>query len=204
MLFRSLFITEMYSRIPVYKGTIDNVIGVIHEKDFFKMLMSGGNSIRNIITDVLYIPELKLIHEVLHEMQRKKMHMAIVLDQYGGTKGIVTMEDVIEELVGEIYDENDEIVQLVKPLGDNSYEVSGELSIADLIEKLDLPEQVIDSDSTSVGGWMMEVFEKIPDEGDTIQCGIFDITVLDVDIQRVAKIKLTIKKDDKKTEETEE
>lgn len=189
---KEIFLNEMYSRIPVFEDTIDNIIGVIHQKDFFKMLLGGGASIQNIITDALYIPELKLIHEVLQEMQKNKIHMAIVLDQYGGTKGIVTLEDIIEELVGEIYDENDEIIQTVKLLDDGSFEISGELSIADMIETLNLPAGSVESDSNSVGGWVMEIFEKIPITGDTIVSGIFNITVLEVDDQRIVKIKLKI------------
>lgn len=189
---KEIFLNEMYSRIPVFEDTIDNIIGVIHQKDFFKMLLGGGTSIQNIITDALYIPELKLIHEVLQEMQKNKIHMAIVLDQYGGTKGIVTLEDIIEELVGEIYDENDEIIQTVKLLDDGSFEISGELSIADMIETLNLPAGSVESDSNSVGGWVMEIFEKIPIAGDTTGSGIFNITVLEVDEQRIVKIKLKI------------
>ncbi|MEG0615266.1 MAG: transporter associated domain-containing protein, partial [Oscillospiraceae bacterium] len=178
-------------RLPVYDKTIDNIVGVINEKDFFKLIMSGEKSIESIITNTLYISDLRLISEVLRDMQKEKIHMAIVVDQYGGTQGIVTMEDIIEELVGEIYDENDEVVHTLVKVSDGIFEVSGELSIDDMLEQLELPLNLIDSESTSVGGWIMELFGKIPTEDDEISSGIFTIKVLKMTDQKVDLVKIS-------------
>ncbi|MBZ4671465.1 MAG: Hemolysins containing domain [Oscillospiraceae bacterium] len=187
-----LFLNEMYSRMPVYEKSIDKIIGIINEKDFFKMRAGGGNSIEGIISKTLYFSELRPISEVLREMQKKKIHLAVVLDQYGGTQGIVTMEDIIEELVGEIYDENDEITPMLKKVSDNVYEVSAELSIYDMLEELELPEDIIESSSTSMGGWAMELFGRIPEEGDVITDGIFKVTVLKTDEQRILLLRVEV------------
>ena len=191
---RDVFISEKYSRLPVYDKSIDNIIGIVHEKEFFGLLVSGGKILSDIICDVLYIPQTKRISEILLEMQKKKIHMAIIIDEYGGTLGIVTLEDIIEELVGEIYDENDEIILPVISLGDNRYSVSADVSINDMLEYMELPVGLIESDSTSVGGWVMELFERIPDAGDRISSGIFDITVGKVDEQRIESLTVTVSK----------
>lgn len=189
---RDVFLREKFSRLPVYDKSIDNIIGIIHEKEFFSLLVNAGKIIGDIISDVLYIPQTKRISEVLLEMQKAKLHMAIVMDEYGGTLGIVTMEDIIEELVGEIYDENDEVILPVITLDANSYRVSAELSINDMLEYMELPDGLIESDSTSVGGWVMELFERIPDAGDRITSGIFDITVDKVDEQRIESLTVAV------------
>ncbi len=193
------FITDMYSRLPVFEKTIDNIVGVITNKSFFKLINDGGSDIDSIIQDVIHISDLKLISEALREMQKKKMHMAVVMDQYGGTKGIITMEDIIEELVGEIYDENDEIIPNFTKTAENTYEVSGELSIGDMLDNLDLPENTIESSSNSVGGWVMELLGHIASEGETAQSGAFKITVLKTCEQKIQTVRLEIS-----TESTDE
>ncbi len=197
---KTTFLNEMYSRLPVYEKTIDNIIGIIHTKDFFRMLESGSEDIRSIIQKPLYISELRPISEILKEMQRTKLHMAIVMDQYGGTMGIVTLEDIIEELVGEIYDENDEVVTMITTLGENTYEVLCDLSVADMLEQLGLPDDAIETESATVGGWVLELFGVIPQKDEAIQSGIFRITVLEQAEQRILKIRLEI---DTKEEEQE-
>ena len=189
---KELFFTEMYSRLPVYDKSIDNIVGVITSKDFFRMLDQGGQDIGTIMQDVLRISEFKRISEVLRSMQRTKLHLAVVLDQYGGTAGIVTMEDIIEELVGEIYDENDEVESPVTQIGENTYEVSGELSTSDLCEKLSLPENAIESASVSVGGWAMELFGHMPQPGEQITSGRFELTVLKMTDQKIQSVRLRI------------
>ena len=118
--------------------------------------------------------------------------MAIVMDQHGGTQGIITMEDIIEELVGEIYDENDEISTSITQIDENEYEVSGEYSLNNMLEELDLPDDSIESSANSVGGWIMEILGHIPEENETIEYGFFKITVLSVNEQSIEKIKLQI------------
>lgn len=189
---KSLFIDEMYSRLPVYDKSLDNIIGMITNKRFFKMLAQGGNDITEIIQDVAHFSDLKLISEALRDMQRSKTHLAVVLDQYGGTKGIVTLEDIIEELVGEIYDENDEVIPSIVKISENKYEVSGDLSISDMLDQLGLDEDMIESTYTSVGGWVTELLEHIPEQNETAEYGAFKITVLQVKEQSVEKIRLII------------
>ena len=199
---REIFLTEFYSRIPVYEKNIDNIIGIITYKDFFKKVVGQKSDISGIIQEVLHISDLKLISEALKEMQSRKTHMAIVMDQYGGTKGIITMEDIIEELVGEIYDENDEVITTFQKISDNVYEVSGGLSINDMIEKLDINNEIVTSANTA-GGWIMELMGHIPAENETIQTDIFKITVISADEQTVNKIRieLIIPEEDDEAEE---
>lgn len=198
-----VFIKERYTRLPVYEETVDNIVGLINEKDFFALVTrsEGTPSIESIIQKALYVSEMKLISEVLYEMQRSKIHMAIVKDQYGGTSGIVTMEDIIEELVGEIYDENDEVVNSVVEVGEHIYEVQADISINDMLEKMGLPDDLIETDSNSAGGWAMELFGRIPETGDTITTGIFTVTVLEADEQSVSRIGIKLDVPEEKDEE---
>ena len=192
---KEIFLKERYSRLPVYDKNIDNIVGILNEKDFFALYTQNGvkpNSVTSIIQKALYISEMKPISEVLYEMQRTKIHMAIVKDQYGGTSGLVTLEDIIEELVGEIYDENDEIIQSVVSVGENMYEIMADLSLSDMLEKLELPEDIIKSESNTVGGWVMELFDCIPEKNASVKDGIFTVTVIDSDDQSVSRIGLKI------------
>lgn len=199
---KEIFITEMYSRLPVYEKSLDDIVGMITNKAFFKMLTEGGNDIRDIIQDVTHIADTKLINETMRDMQRSKVHLAVVTDQYGGTKGIVTLEDIIEELVGEIYDEDDEIVSSARMISENKYEVAGDMSISRLLEQLDLDDELIQTDYTSVGGWVTDVMEHIPESGETAETGIFRITAAVVNEQTVEKVILEIL-DVRDEEETE-
>ena len=199
-----IFIRDRYTRLPVYENSIDNIIGLINEKDFFALIIgSEGKSvnIEGIIQKALYVSEMKLISEVLYEMQRAKIHMAIVKDQYGGTSGIVTMEDIIEELVGEIYDENDEVINNVVEVAEHMYDVQADMSINDMLEELELPDDLIETESNTVGGWVMELFGRIPEEGDSITQGIFTITVLESDEQSVSKVGIRLDIPDQKQED---
>lgn len=186
------FLTDMYSRLPVYEKNIDNIIGVITNKSFFRLMNENKENISDIIQEIIHISDLKLISEALKEMQKSKMHMAVVMDQYGGTKGIITLEDIIEELVGEIYDENDEIIAHFVKTGDNEYEVSGELSVSDMLENLDMPEDKIECSGNSVGGWIMELLGHVAVENETVQSDIFKMTVLSMEDQKILKIRLEI------------
>ena len=201
-----IFIRDRYTRLPVYEETVDNIVGLINEKDFFALVtrpegIPAGAGIEGIIQKALYVSEMKLISEVLYEMQRSKIHMAIVKDQYGGTSGIVTMEDIIEELVGEIYDENDEVIDSVVEVAENTYDIQADTSISDMLEKLGLPNDLIETDSNSVGGWVMELFGRIPENGDTITTGIFTVTVLEADEQSVSKVGIKLDVPEEKEDE---
>ncbi|MBD5139799.1 MAG: HlyC/CorC family transporter [Ruminococcus sp.] len=199
-----IFIRDRYTRLPVYEETVDNIVGLINEKDFFALVTRPEGApagIEGIIQKALYVSEMKLISEVLYEMQRSTIHMAIVKDQYGGTSGIVTMEDIIEELVGEIYDENDEVIDSVVEVAENTYDIQADTSISDMLEKLGLPNDLIETDSNSVGGWVMELFGRIPENGDTITTGIFTVTVLEADEQSVSKVGIKLDVPEEKEDE---
>lgn len=200
---KDIFLTEMYSRLPVYEKSVDNIIGIITNKNFFRLVNEGKEDISEIIQDVIHLSDLKLISEALKEMQKNKMHMAVVLDQYGGTKGIITLEDIIEELVGEIYDENDEVIDTFVKTGENEYEVSGELSIGDLLENLGLPENEIESSGNTVGGWVMELLGHVAEEGETAESGAFRLTVISVEDKKIQKIRLVISTADEEEDSKE-
>ncbi len=185
---KELFSSEMYSRLPVYEKSLDDIIGIITNKAFFKMLVEGRSDIRSIIQEVPHIADSKLISEAMKDMQRSKVHLAVVIDQYGGTKGIITLEDIIEELVGEIYDEDDEIIASVVKLADDRYEVAGDLSISDMLEQIGLDDDMVDTECTSVGGWVTDVMEHIPDAGETAETGRFRLTAKEVSEQTVDKV----------------
>ena len=186
---KNVFLTEMYSRLPVYEKNIDNIVGIITQKDFFKMISENRSDIQNIIQDVVFISEFKLINDALHEMQRSKTHMSVIIDQYGGTKGIITMEDIIEELVGEIYDENDEITPLMTKISDDVYEASGELTVTEMLETLG---NYIATNANTVSGWIMELTGHIPDQGELIQNDCFEIRITEMNGKKISKIQITL------------
>ena len=185
---KATFTREMYSRLPVYEKSLDNILGIITNKAFFKMLIEGGSDIRSIIQEVPHIADTKLISEAMRSMQRSKVHLAIVTDQYGGTKGMITLEDIIEELVGEIYDEDDEIITNIVKLGDNRYECAGDVNISDLLETLGLDEDMVTTEYSTVGGWITEVLEHIPEAGESAESGVFRLTAAEVGEQSVEKV----------------
>lgn len=197
---KEIFTNEMYSRLPVYEKSLDDIVGIITNKAFFKMLVDGGNDISAIIQEVPHIADSKLISEAMKYMQRSKVHLAVVTDQYGGTKGIITLEDIIEELVGEIYDEDDEIITNIVRLEDGRYEIAGDTSISDMLDLLELDEDMIHTDYTSVGGWVTDIMEHIPESGETAESGIFRVTAAEVNEQTVEKVIIEILP----TEESEE
>lgn len=198
---RSKFLSEEYSRMPVYEKTLDNIVGIITEKDFFKAYGSGGSDfvIREIMQETLYFPQLLKISEVLCSMQREKCHLSVVLDQHGGTLGIVTMEDILEELVGEIWDESDEVQSPVTAVGENVFEVYGDVSMNSLRRYLLMHDvnAELDTESHTAAGWALELFGKLPKSGDTVETDRFIVTVLDAAGVRVNKLRFEIKPENK-------
>ena len=156
------------------------------------MLVEGKSDIRAILQDVPHIADTKFISEAMRDMQRSKVHLAVVTDQYGGTKGIITLEDIIEELVGEIYDEDDEIISNITMLSQNKYEVAGDMSINDMLEILGLDEDLIQTEYTSVGGWVTDVMEHIPESGETVESGVFRLTASEVNDQTIERVIIEI------------
>ncbi len=193
---KRIFNTEMYSRLPVYEKSLDNIVGIITNKTFFKMLGEGRTDITEIIQEVPHIADTNLISEAMRFMQRSKVHLAVVTDQYGGTKGIVTLEDIIEELVGEIYDEEDEIVTNINKLDDNKYEVLGDTNIYDFAEYLGTSEDEFETEYTTIGGWVTDIMGHIPEAGETVKTGRFAITAVDADEIKVEKLIIEIIQND--------
>lgn len=192
---QNLFLNSHFSRFPVYEKNLDNVIGMITNKDFFRLMCGQYQYLSEITQDVIYIPDTKRISDILRDMQRAKTHLAIVVDQYGGTKGMVTLEDILEQLVGEIYDESDEIVHEFQKVSPHVYHVVGSFSVNDVcagLEEEDAPAQIPETDSTTIGGWVMELLGHIPTVGETAICGAFHFTVLDVDNQTIHSIRLEV------------
>ncbi|MBR2305301.1 MAG: HlyC/CorC family transporter [Ruminococcus sp.] len=187
---KNKFIKTKFSRLPVYEGDIDHIVGVIHQSDFFELYLRKGRDISGIMNEPVYISETKKISETFRLMQRKKVHLAVVLDEYGGTEGICTLEDIIEELVGEIYDESDEEdISFVKHR-DNSFEVSPELSVSDFLERTGLEPDAIETDHNSIGGWIMDLLDRLPEQNEQIYSPPFKMTVKMEDEQKIDRIRI--------------
>lgn len=195
-----LFKSEAYTRLPVYEKSLDHIVGVISYRDFTQKMMEDPDfNLSEIISDIMYIPSLMHISELLKRMQKEKEHIAVVVDQYGGTAGIVTMEDVLEELVGEIWDENDEVSTPVKFVSENTFIVSGEVSKVDFNRYFESQEAdyEINGDFNTVGGWVLELFGRIPSPGDKIETDEFIITVQTLNERRIGDLKFVIKPPEK-------
>ena len=188
-----LFIETGFSRLPVYEDTIDNIVGVIHHKDYYNKVKAGKCQIKDIIKDVISVHKSIKIRDLLKLLQQSKSHMAVVADDYGGTLGIVTMEDIIEELVGEIWDEHDEIVEEIVELGENRYRVLSTAALEKVFETLGIRGEV---DETSIGGWAASALDKIPEEGDKFSYNNVDVIVTKTDSRRVLEIEITVLPDE--------
>lgn len=200
---KNVFLSHRYSRIPVYRGSIDTVIGMIHEKDFFNAYVSGAKNIRNILTSTALATEHMQISVLLKSLQKQKVHMAVVIDEYGGTLGIVTLEDILEELVGEIWDEHDEVVNYFDKVSDDVYLVDGNAELSDFCElfSLDIDEE---SDSNTVSGWIIEHLGDIPAIGYEFKFERLKIEILKKTIKRILQIRVTILPETEDEEEEEE
>ena len=186
-----IFRTSGFSRLPVYRDTIDSVVGVIHEKDFNRLVYDGGTDFSPIVHEVLCITEGMKISKLLREFQEAKTHMAIVVDEYGGTAGLVTMEDVLEGLVGEIWDEHDEVIENIKELEDHVYLVNCSTPMNDLADIYPFSDEVLD-DNATVNGWVLDNLGKIPEVGDKFDFENLSVEVLKIDGRRASEIKLVV------------
>ena len=185
------FLDTGYSRLPVFKDTIDNIIGVIHQKDLFHQMQKGtGEKIDDIISPVNYILPSMSVSDLIKTLQKSNNHFAVVVDEYGGTEGIVTLEDVLEELVGEIWDEHDKFVENFKKLSDGVYEVLGSSDLEDFMELIG--EEPDEDDPNTVSGWVMEKLARMPELGDRFEYNGHKVMVTGMENRRVAKIKLII------------
>lgn len=181
------FTETQFSRLLVFEETIDNIVGVIHLKDFFTEEGITKQNIEEIMVKPLYIQKSENINDLLKILQKNKSHIAVVVDEFGGTHGIVTMEDILEELVGEIWDEHDEVVEFLKEVSDKVYEVDCSMNFDDFCVDFDIE---CETDSVSVGGWVMEQLGKIPEQDETFSFENLDVTILEIDSNRVIKIKV--------------
>ena len=183
------FAESGYSRLPVYHEDIDNIVGVIHEKDFHAARYHGHDDVSAIVSTVLYTTANTKISDLLRILQKAKAHMVIVVDEYGGTEGLCTLEDIVEELVGEIWDEHDEVIEEFKKEADGSYLISCNANLTDLYDLFSIKGE---SDSTTVSGWVMEEVGRVPEEGDHFVYENLDVTVTKVDHRRVLEIRVVV------------
>ncbi|MDB4924306.1 hemolysin family protein [Mucilaginibacter sp.] len=187
-----ILITEGYSRLPVYDEVIDKIVGIVHAKDILPLLVRNEEIVlRNIIRKPYFIPETKKINDLMAELQQMRIQIAIVSDEFGGTAGMVTLEDIVEELVGEIQDEYDEEKPIVEILNDREFIVNALAPIYDVNGHLphDLPE---DGDFDTVSGWLGDIFGKIPDVGEQKESNGYNITVLKKSDQNIESVKLEL------------
>ena len=194
-----VFSQTRFSRLPVYEDTVDNIIGVIHLKDFYTPEGITKKDIRKVMTTPLYIQKFEMVDDLLKILQTNKSHMAVVIDEYGGTLGIITMEDVLEELVGDIWDEHDEVVEDFAKIGDNTYKVDCTVNMDDFCDFFDV--EIEETESVSAGGWAMEQLGKIPENGDSFNYANLTVTVTGTDSHRVTEITVFV---EEKTEDKEE
>lgn len=183
-----------YSRLPVYEDTIDNIIGILHLNHFYKELSTGrsGFDIREILMPVNFVHKTMPLDDVLREMKKRKCHMVIVTDEYGGTMGCLTMEDVLEQLVGDIWDETDEVVEEFVETGEDTYEADGDMRIEDFFYNLDIDDRDFDDDNITLGGWAIEMLGDYPKAGDSFEYRNLTVTVKKLQNRRVVRLAIKV------------
>ena len=187
------FSSTGFSRLPVYDEDCDHIIGILNQKDFFNLVMAGDYAgAAAAMKPPLFIPPAAKISGLLKDLQKAKVHMAVVLDEYGGTLGIVTMEDILEELVGEIWDEHDEVVEDFMEVEDNTYRINCGAELDKLFDYLSITG---DTGATTVSGWIMERLEKIPEPGDSFRYGSVTVIVEKVEDNRVMEAVINVEPD---------
>ena len=184
----ALFTETKYSRLLIYQDSIDHILGTVHQKDFYVGCGITEKPLPEIIVPPLFVLENEPISRLLKTLQKAKTHVAVVVDEYGGTCGIVTMEDILEELVGEIWDEHDEIEVFIRKTGANTFLVDAGMDFDEFAAYFQLK---ADSEMTSVSGWVMEQFGRVPESGERISAGPLDVLVTKVDNHRIEEIQIT-------------
>ena len=178
-----------FSRYPVYERTVDHVVGILYVKHLLKELAEGRQaSLRELMLEPVFIPKSMKLNAIMDEFRSRRTHMAVVADEYGGITGIVTMEDVLEQLVGEIWDENDDIVNDWQEMGKDRYECAGDLNLSDFFGHLDLDDEEVDTDCATVGGWATENIGAMPVPFDAFDYKNFTILVKEVDDNRIERL----------------
>ena len=196
----AIFSETKFSRLPVYEESIDNIVGILHQKDFYTGTGITERPLSEVITPPLFVPKSEKISDLLGDLQKHKSHIAVVVDEYGGTLGIVTMEDILEELVGEIWDEHDAVVESYKKLSEDTYRIDCSLSIDDLCQFYDMD---LETDSIVIGGWVMEMLGKIPEVGDSFTHERLTVTVAEVDGHSAAWVDVVLAPEETENEEEE-
>ncbi len=187
---REVFEKTGYSRLPVYRETIDNVIGLVHERDFFSGYLKGEKEIGHLVQDIVFTTEHTHISSLLRQLQKQKIHMAVVSDEYGGVVGIVTLEDILEELVGEIWDEHDEENILFGKVGDEEYWVDGKCGLEEFFELYEGLESVEEEcESNTVGGWVTEMYGGIPPIGEIVRYQSLEIKIVKATQQKILRLR---------------
>ncbi|MBQ1388049.1 MAG: HlyC/CorC family transporter [Clostridia bacterium] len=186
---------ERFSRIPIYKDTIDNIVGILHTRDYLEELANGKTpDIKTLMQKPFFVYKTRKLSALLADFKRGHTHIGIVADEYGGMLGIVTMEDLLEELVGEIWDEDEEEQLQCRKIGDQCFEVSGDMPLEDLLDLFEIPEKDVETTSHSVGGWVVEALDSIPEKGAVLEKNGLDIRVLAISEQRIKKLIIKRKK----------
>jgi CBS domain containing-hemolysin-like protein len=193
-----------YSRLPVYRETIDNVVGLIHQRDFFVGYINGDKDISHLVQEIVFTTEYTRISKLLKQLQKSKIHMAAVSDEYGGLVGIVTLEDILEELVGEIWDEHDEEEVLYGKVGEDEYWVDGQCELSDFLALYDLEDEDEKYQSNTVGGWATEKYGNIPPVGEVLRLKQLEIKIVKATQQKVLKIRSKISNEPYDNEEEQE
>lgn len=196
-----VFNSTNFSRLPVYIDDIDNIVGVIHHRDFENARKRNLKSLRTVLKPVPAVSPDTKISKLLRILQKNKTHLAVVIDEFGGTEGIVTLEDILEELVGEIWDEHDEVLHDIEQIGDNEYIVQGSMSIDDFYEFFKI--NLVEKDISTVNGWIMKNTDKIPQVDDSFTCNNLTALVLSVDGKRAEEIKITVEVEKNVSEQEE-
>ncbi len=182
-----VFSESGYSRLPVYEGTIDNITGILYHKDFFNIAFRSKTNISEIVKPAIFVPKSKKISDLRKELQEQQLHIAVVMDEFGCTVGLVTLEDILEELVGEIWDEHDEIVREISKVGENTFVVSGKANVEKVFEVLDVESEF---EAMTVSGWVMEVLEKIPSQDDTFESDGLKVRVMKMSGKRIEQVEI--------------
>lgn len=186
---KEIIIENRYSRIPVYDGTVDHIVGILHTRDYLESLADGkAPDVRDIMAPPYFVFKTQKLSKILSTFKRTKIHLAVVTDEYGGTLGIVTMEDLLEEIVGEIWDEDEEIEHGYYKIGKDEFLVNGDIELDDMLALFDVDENSIDSDSITVGGFILEHIGSIPHKRESIVADGFRFTVMDVHDQRIIRV----------------
>lgn len=183
-----IFSETGYSRIPVYDGSLDNIVGIIHQKDFYEEVIDKKRNLSDILQKAVFVAPTMKISNLLRELQKEQTHIAVVVDEYGGTAGLVTMEDILEELVGEIWDEHDEVVEDVVEEVENTFLVQGTVILDDFFEIVDIEEE--ESDADTVSGWIMEKLGHIPEENESFEYNGLKITITETQNRRIVEVKV--------------